>query len=283
MAAAQLAQRRATAARPCAAAPRTSRESLRELDAAAGTALAVTRSAMPTRPLPTPITRTTPTTSSTSTSRPRRRARLHVLLPTLLLAPTLLLILTSRPGIASASGDGIARITLASDAVAQACPCSGPVSGGSWRSHGQYLSCVGREARRAARMSALSPRETRAIVRDGARTTCGKTTRIPGNVRVCEHNPSLPCPTVQSARVDDCAECDAALAGKLVSCARVAGASGAEAAFCGTPARIRAFGKKVVERRTGVDCASCTAKLGTPAGSGFDCVVAACDTAAPGF
>jgi hypothetical protein len=206
-----------------------------------------------------------------------RRARLQLFVALLLLFAA-----TTLPGIASATGDGIARATLASDAVAQACPCSGPVAGGSWRSHSEYLSCVSRAARSAAQANGASVREMRAIVRDRARATCGKTTKATGNVRVCAQNPSLPCPTVQSARVDDCAECDAALAGKLVHCARVAGAGGATTDSCGTPSRLRALGKNVVERRTGVDCASCMAKLGKPAGSGFDCVVAACSTTVPG-
>lgn len=177
-----------------------------------------------------------------------------------------------------AIGHANAGATLAatSDQVARDCPCAGPVTGGSWRSHGQYLSCVTRSTRRDARAALLTAGESRAIVRELARTTCGKGSSAPGNVRVCAPNPVLPCPTVRSAHVDDCSECDAALAGELVHCARIANAAGVQGDTCGTATRINALGKRAIEHRTGVDCASCKAKLGTPAGDGTDCLLAAC-------
>ncbi len=49
------------------------------------------------------------------------------------------------------------------DALHEACPC-----GGSWKNHGQYVSCVSS----AAKM--LSPGERGALVRGAAKTSCGK-------------------------------------------------------------------------------------------------------------
>lgn len=190
-------------------------------------------------------------------------------------ASLLALLIAVAPAAASAhAADAAASAT---DAVASACPCTGPAIGGSWRGHGQYVSCVTRAARRAAQTVPLTGAEIRSIIRDGARSTCGVSSRQEPNVRICASNPSLPCPTVRTAHVDDCSECSAALAGELVHCARVANDAGAQGDLCGTATRIGALGKRVVEHRTGVDCDSCKAKLGTPQGDGTDCVAALCD------
>jgi len=205
-----------------------------------------------------------------------RPPRSHlVALGTMLLA-TLVALGISASGAAGAEPPETA--TGAEDAVAAACPCSGPAIGGVWRNHGQFLSCVNRAARQAARSAGLPAAGMRSIVRDGARSACGKAARDPGNVRVCAQNPVLPCATVRTARVDDCTECAAALEGRLVRCARVAARSGATSDVCAGDGRIRTLGGKIVEQRTGVDCASCAAKLGTPAPEGLDCVAARCES-----
>ena len=207
-------------------------------------------------------------TSSRTSSRPSS-------VPFLRTASLLALLIAVAPAAASAhAADAAASAT---DAIASACPCTGPAIGGSWRSHGQYVSCVTRAARRAARIVPLSGAEVRTIIRDGAHSSCGVSSREEPNVRVCATNPSLPCPTVRTAHVDDCAECSAALAGELVHCARVANDAGEQGDVCGTATRIGAFGKRAVDHRTGVDCASCKAKLGTPRVEGTDCVAALCD------
>ena len=198
--------------------------------------------------------------------------------PALVLRAASLLALVATVALAAASARAADAAAGANDAVESACPCTGPTAGGSWRSHGQYLSCITRAARREARASGLGGAQVRAIVRDGARSSCGVRAREEGNVRVCAPNPSLPCPVVRTARVDDCSECTAALAGELVHCARLANGSGVQGDVCGTAARIGSFGKRAVEHRTGVDCQSCKAKLGTPQGEGTDCVAALCDT-----
>lgn len=178
---------------------------------------------------------------------------------------------------AAASAHAADAAAGASDTLASACPCAGPSTGGPWRSHGQYVSCLTRAARTAARTAALSNSEVRTIIRDGARSTCGIASREEGNVRICAPNPSLACPIVRTAHVDDCSECAAALAGELVHCARVVGSGGVEGDVCGTATRIGALGKRVLEHRTGVDCQSCKAKLGTPQGEGTSCAAALCD------
>jgi hypothetical protein len=80
---------------------------------------------------------------------------------------------------------------------------------------------------------------------------------------------------VRTARVDDCAECSAALAGDLVHCARIETASG-QSDVCGSAPGTRPVPGRILEQRSGVDCASCTAKLGTPPAEGMDCVRASC-------
>jgi hypothetical protein len=135
-----------------------------------------------------------------------------------------------------------------------------------------------RAARNEGRAAGLTNDEVRTIVRDGARSSCGVSTRQEPNVRICATNPSLPCPTVRTAHVDDCSECSAALAGELVHCARVANGAGVQGDMCGTATRIGALGQRVIEHRTGVDCDSCKAKLGTPQEEGTDCVAALCDS-----
>lgn len=199
-----------------------------------------------------------------------------VSVPSLRAASLLALLIAVAPAAASAHAADAAA--SASDTIASACPCTGPAAGGSWRSHGQYVSCVTRAARRQAQIVPLGNTEVRTIIRDGARSTCGVSSRVEPNVQVCATNPSLPCPTVRTAHVDDCAECSAALAGELVHCARVASDAGEQGDVCGTATRIGALGKRVVEHRTGVDCDSCKAKLGTPQGEGTDCVAALCDS-----
>lgn len=87
---------------------------------------------------------------------------------------------------------------------------------------------------------------------------------------------TLACETVLTAHVDDCAECDAALAGELVECARYADGVGAETTECGERLPAVRGGSRIVERRTGVDCGSCTAKLGTEQPEGVTCLRAAC-------
>lgn len=214
---------------------------------------------------------TDPTRSFTDPTHHRNSTRRSLVRAASLLA----LLVAVAPAAASAHAADAAA--SASDTLASACPCAGPITGGSWRSHGQYVSCLTRAARAAARTASLASAEVRTIVRDGTRSSCGITSREEANVRVCAPSPSLACPIVRTAHVDDCTECAAALAGELVHCARVAGGGGVQGDVCGTATRIGALGKRVLEHRTGVDCQSCKAKLGTAQGEGTSCVAALCD------
>lgn len=78
------------------------------------------------------------------------------------------------------------------------------------------------------------------------------------------------------ARVDDCAECEAAFAGALVECARYRDGTGAESTACGPGLPARRGRARVVDRRTGLDCGSCLAKLGAAPALGVSCLRAAC-------
>ncbi|HEY8515854.1 MAG TPA: hypothetical protein VIS07_10115 [Candidatus Binatia bacterium] len=173
----------------------------------------------------------------------------------------------------------VASPSAAVDLLATSCPCSGPAVGGRWRDNDHYLACVAHAARAGKRRTDVRVTSTAREPSDAQSSSCGRTRPIEGNVRVCGPNPVLPCPTVRTARVDSCEECDVALAGRLVRCARVARMNGGTADVCGTTATGRIIAGRAIDVRTGVDCASCKAKLGTPRPAGLDCVVAACQVA----
>jgi hypothetical protein len=126
----------------------------------------------------------------------RSSTRRSLLRPASLLA----LLVAVAPAASAHAADAAAS---ANETLASACPCAGPSTGGPWRSHGQYVSCLTRAARTAARTAGLSSSEVRTIIRDGARSTCGIASREEGNVRICAPNPSLACPIVRTAHVDD--------------------------------------------------------------------------------
>jgi hypothetical protein len=53
-------------------------------------------------------------------------------------------------------------------------PCAGPLSGGMWKNHGRYVSTVARETRGLVAQGIITPTERVALVRDAARSSCGK-------------------------------------------------------------------------------------------------------------
>lgn len=57
--------------------------------------------------------------------------------------------------------------------IARACPCAGPATGGAWKNHGMYVSCVAREAERVAKSGLINQTDKGAIVSQAARSTCG--------------------------------------------------------------------------------------------------------------
>ena len=163
-------------------------------------------------------------------------------------------------------------------AVEQACPCSGPAIGGAWRSHRDYASCVSRAVRALARAHDVRLRHLLPLLKETAINTCGVRRPGPANVNVCtESNVQLACETVRTAHADACDECQAAIEGRLVTCARLAGGHGGEATTCrGPDSAAPTLGGRVLEVRTGLDCASCEAKLGTPKPAGVSCLQALC-------
>jgi choice-of-anchor C domain-containing protein len=58
--------------------------------------------------------------------------------------------------------------------IAQLCPCAGPVAGGAWKNHGQYVSCVSRTSSDFIEAGLLSSSAHGQIVSDAAQSTCGK-------------------------------------------------------------------------------------------------------------
>jgi hypothetical protein len=57
--------------------------------------------------------------------------------------------------------------------IDQLVPCSGPVSGGTWKNHGQYVSSVAHAAQNLANLGCISPGIGQ-IVSEAARSDCGK-------------------------------------------------------------------------------------------------------------
>jgi hypothetical protein len=169
---------------------------------------------------------------------------------------------------------GEAAPTLA-EHLERVCPCAGPALGGSWPSQRPYHACVRRELRSLVRVGATTAALARRAHRAALGSECGVRTAVPWNVQVCGAGAVLACETAQTAHVDDCVECDAALAGELVECARYAGPAGEDLACGENLPAVRGSGR-AVERRTAIDCGSCLEKLGTPKPAGVTCLRASC-------
>jgi len=88
---------------------------------------------------------------------------------------------------ADADGDGVGDVcdscaeTAAHDIIldngcapSQLCPCEGPADGGEWSDHRSYLRCLARSLKVLWREGKLSRREVVRILRDGARSGCGR-------------------------------------------------------------------------------------------------------------
>ena len=93
----------------------------------------------------------------------------------------------SLSGETDADGDGVGDSldqcpdSAAGDVVnAQGCsidqlvPCSGPVSGGTWKNHGQYVSAVAHVSQTFVNQGLISGAEKGQIVSEAARSSCGK-------------------------------------------------------------------------------------------------------------
>jgi hypothetical protein len=58
--------------------------------------------------------------------------------------------------------------------IAQLAPCSGPLSGGLWRNHGDYLSAVQRVADDFHSAGLIAPNQKTIVLRAAARSSCGR-------------------------------------------------------------------------------------------------------------
>lgn len=165
-------------------------------------------------------------------------------------------------------------------AVDDLCPCHGPITGGSWARRADYRACVTRSTAKLLRAKLITRADARARLKVSRASSCGKPAGdlAGANVRVCMASPdgALGCPMIAGAHVDGCGECAAALEGRMVTCATV-GAADASRTVCGKgDARSLAGSRRVLDVRTGIDCGSCEAKLGTDRPEGVTCLAGAC-------
>lgn len=65
-------------------------------------------------------------------------------------------------------------VSVEPSGIQQSCPCGGPVSGGTWKNHGQYVSCVAKAAEAALKHGLVTEGEKDAIVEEAAQSNCGK-------------------------------------------------------------------------------------------------------------
>jgi hypothetical protein len=65
------------------------------------------------------------------------------------------------------------RLAAAFD-LGQLVPCAGPPSGGSWKSHGQYVSAVAAAAEALLEAGIITESDKDAIVREAAQSDCGR-------------------------------------------------------------------------------------------------------------
>jgi hypothetical protein len=68
----------------------------------------------------------------------------------------------------------LSGVTDAASIIDQLVPCSGPVSGGTWKNHGQYVSSVAHAVQDLANLGCISQQEKGQIVSEAARSSCGK-------------------------------------------------------------------------------------------------------------
>jgi len=58
--------------------------------------------------------------------------------------------------------------------INQRCPCEGPESGGTWKNHGQYVSCVAKNVESFLASGLITEDQKDAIVQAAAQSGCGK-------------------------------------------------------------------------------------------------------------
>jgi hypothetical protein len=68
----------------------------------------------------------------------------------------------------------LSGVTDAMSIINELVPCSGPVTGGTWKNHGQYVSSVAHAAQNLAKEGCISQQDIGKIVSAAARSNCGK-------------------------------------------------------------------------------------------------------------
>jgi hypothetical protein len=68
----------------------------------------------------------------------------------------------------------LSGVTDGMSIIDQLVPCSGPVTGGTWKNHGQYVSSVAHAAQNLASLGCINQQEIGKIVSAAARSSCGK-------------------------------------------------------------------------------------------------------------
>ena len=58
--------------------------------------------------------------------------------------------------------------------IEQLVPCAGPLSGGHWKNHGQYVSSISQTAAKFVAQGLITERQKGAIISAAARSDCGK-------------------------------------------------------------------------------------------------------------
>jgi hypothetical protein len=66
------------------------------------------------------------------------------------------------------------NVSIHPPSVQDLCPCGGPVSGGTWKNHGQYVSCVAKAAEAAQQNGLMTEDDKDAVVGAAADSDCGK-------------------------------------------------------------------------------------------------------------
>ncbi len=84
--------------------------------------------------------------------------------------------ITVRGSVGALRFEETAGVKLASfgDPIAQRCPCAGPVSGGEWKNHGQYVTCVVDIANTLFQRGLITFAELGALKQDAAASSCGR-------------------------------------------------------------------------------------------------------------
>ena len=81
---------------------------------------------------------------------------------------------TADSGFVTAAALCIAAPGRGAALVEQLVPCAGPVSGGRWKNHGQYVSAIAKVVNELRREGSITKQEAKDIFKAAAKSNCGK-------------------------------------------------------------------------------------------------------------